>query len=254
MISIKIVGDDSGILSSFETRAELNQDVWEGKALRPEVSERLVEIAEDFLESLGMGVSNWTLTITGSLANYNWSKYSDIDLHIILPFEDIDENEELLREFFNAKQAVWNSKHDILVKEHQVEIYVQNESEPHISTGVYSISDNSWLLEPVRESSDIDRPSVRIKSDTLTKRISQIEKMFNEGKDEEVYSEAMILKDKIKKMRKCGLDKEGIFSVENISFKVLRRNGSMGRLIGLINSSYDNLMSLAESDDQDKDN
>tara|TARA_Y100000593_G_scaffold12569_2_gene23181 strand:+ start:37187 stop:37951 length:765 start_codon:yes stop_codon:yes gene_type:complete len=254
MINVRIQSEDDGILASFNTRTQLNQEVWDDKELRREIAERLVEIADEFLKGLGVDLPEHTLTITGSLANYNWSKYSDIDLHIILPFDEIDENDQLLREFFNAKQAVWNSKHDIKLKDHEVEIYVQNESEPHVSTGVYSVTDNEWIMEPEFEEASIDRASVRMKAGTLIKRIQQIEEMFEEGRDQEVFSEAIALKNKIKRMRKCGLEKEGIFSVENISFKVLRRNGSMGKLIDLINDSYDNLMSLTEKNDQDKAN
>jgi hypothetical protein len=38
------------------------------------------------------------------------------------------------------------------------------------------------------------------------------------------------VKEKIKKMRQCGLETGGEFSIENLAFKVLRRNGYIAKL------------------------
>ncbi len=50
------------------------------------------------------------------------------------------------------------------------------------------------------------------------------------------------LKEKIKKMRKAGLDKKGEYSVENLAFKVLRNNGYLEKLgelkIDAVNKEY----------------
>ena len=44
------------------------------------------------------------LRLTGSLANYNWSEYSDVDLHLVVDFEKIDEDIELVKAFFDSCQ------------------------------------------------------------------------------------------------------------------------------------------------------
>ena len=60
--------------------------------------------------------------MTGSLANYNWSKFSDIDLHIIVNYEDIDDNSELVKDYVTAKRIVWNDTHDIKIYGFEVEV------------------------------------------------------------------------------------------------------------------------------------
>jgi hypothetical protein len=55
-------------------------------------------------------------------------------------------------------------------------------------------------------------------------------------------------KEKIKRMRRCGLEKGGIYSTENLAFKVLRRGGYMGKLIDSLNVAYDSQKSLAEQE------
>jgi len=180
------------------------------------------------------------------LANYNWSKYSDIDLHIILDFTEVDENLELVRQFFRQLQTNWNNRHDIIMKGYEVEIYFQDSNEPHISTGVYSIQDNAWLTKPTPMPVSIDYANVRKKAEDVSDRIDHIEKMMTDEEGEEVLDAVDRLKAKIRNMRKTGLEGAGQYSVENLAFKVLRRSEELGRLSALKAKAYDELMSIEQ--------
>ena len=249
----EVSAEPNNILSTFETKSTLNEEMWASEdKLDPEISKKLTQIAKDFLAKLGLETSVWGLILTGSLANYNWSRFSDIDLHIVIPFNELDENYDLVREFFNAKQTNWNKKHDIYIKGHEVEIYVQDENETHFSTGVYSITEDRWLTKPEKMTAQVDKPAVRAKADSLMRQVEDLEEMYSQQQYEEAFKHAEHLKEKIKRMRKCGLEKGGIFSVENITFKVLRRNGYLERLFELLGSSYDKIMTLTEGDKMTK--
>ena len=52
------------------------------------------------------------------------------------------------------------------------------------------------------------------------------------------------MKDKIRRMRQSGLEDEGVFSSENLAFKMLRINGELETLSGLKISAYDKMKSL----------
>ena len=102
-----------GILTINDT---LRPSFWKEGVLEPKVSDALMKVATDFFENLGLeGVDLDDVTFTGSLANYNWTKFSDIDLHLLLDFTKIDENFDLVREFFSAKTSNWNKKLSILL-------------------------------------------------------------------------------------------------------------------------------------------
>ena len=105
------------------------------------------------------------ITFTGSLANFNWSKFSDIDLHLLVDFSKVDENTDLVREFFRGKYGIWNKDHDIRIKGFEVEIYVQDSNEAHISTGVYSVLNDEWIVQPVQEEPEIDFENIQMKAD-----------------------------------------------------------------------------------------
>ena len=117
---------DQQALRSFEVNDTLEPEVWENDKLIPEVREALLKIANDFLIDFPFKIEVEDITLTGSLANYNWSKYSDVDLHIVLDFSQVDENEELVAGFFRNLQTNWNNRHDILMKGYEVEIYFQD--------------------------------------------------------------------------------------------------------------------------------
>ncbi len=101
-----ILENDGFDREGFVIRDNLHPDFWDddGK-LKEHIRRRLITIAKDFFESIGLPNMNIKdVTFTGSLANYNWSRFSDIDLHIIADFAEIDENEDLVREMFNGKK------------------------------------------------------------------------------------------------------------------------------------------------------
>lgn len=234
-------------LSAFEVKKELSPAIWEDEDfIKSDIKKNLEKIARDFLDSLGITAEIKDIIITGSIANYNWSQFSDVDLHILLDFSEIDENTELVKKMFDKSRMVWNKEHDIKVKDHDVEIYVQDVNEPHVSTGIYSILDDNWEKKPIPTQISIEKDDIRRKSAHLMDEIDETQKMLDEGDDEGAFLNSMRLKDKIKNFRKGGLEKGGEFSSENLSFKVLRRNGYLEKLGDIYTSSYDSIMSLDE--------
>jgi len=231
--------------SSFEVKDELTPEVWENNQLKPEVLQVLRAIAKDFFDGLELGqIDIKDIILTGSLANYNWSEYSDIDLHILVDFADIDENVKLVKDFFDAKKGMWNSKHDILVMGYEVEIYVQDINEPHKATGQYSVMNDSWNVEPSKVDPVIDWSSISLKYDSLADQIDMVSNIYDDQYYEQAHMAAIRLQERLRKFRKSGLETGGEFSVENLTFKVLRRSGAIGELIDIKHKSYDAMMSL----------
>ena len=186
------------------------------------------------------------ITLTGSLANFNWSKYSDVDLHIVLDFSQIDDNEELVAGFFRNLQTNWNNRHDILMKGYEVEIYFQDSREPHLSTGIYSIQNDDWVVKPEKESATIDYANIEKKAEDIVDRINHIEQMMADEEGDVILDAIDRLKTKIRNMRKSGLEGAGQYSVENLAFKVLRRSEELGRLSDLKAKAYDELMTIQD--------
>ena len=225
----------------------LQPSFWNHKnLLKKSVRNKLIEIANDFFESLKLpvNVKLKDITVTGSIASFNWSKYSDVDLHLIVDFSDVDENQDLVKEYFGGKIFIWNNKHNIRMNNHEIEIYVQNENEPHMAAGIYSVLNNEWIEEPKKADFEIDIETAKKKSDQLIDQIERIYDFFDTKEYPKAMNFGKKLKERIKEMRRSGLSDEGVYSPENMAFKLLRRSGHIGLLHDLINRSYDRIMSL----------
>lgn len=223
----------------------LNPKFWTADQLKKQVLINLRSVAQDFYKDLQLDdVEFDDITFTGSLANFNYTKFSDIDLHILVDFKKVDENEDLVKEFFNGKTSNWNNKHKIMIFGHEIELYVQNSREPHHSTGVYSILKEDWIKKPVRQEPEIDLSMVKRKVKSFVDMIERAEDMYDVKKYLDAHSFSLKLIQKIKKFRQSGLEDKGEYSYENLTFKYLRNREHMKRLFDLRNDSYDKEMSL----------
>ncbi len=239
------IGSDDDDLATFEMQSEFQQKIWDGdERIRPGVKAALMDIIDEFVERLDLDAEIKDIIVTGSLANYNWSKFSDIDLHILIDFKEVNENEELVKRFFDAVRANWNRTHDIKVKGHEVELYVQDESEPHVSTGVYSLMNDKWLVKPNKVKPFIDKKTARKKAADIERGVDKVASILYDGDHNAALDAAASLKEKIKTMRQTGLEKAGIFSAENLAFKMLRRSNAIQKLHDVYIKAYDKALSL----------
>ena len=232
--------DQADLIQSVLPKSNLSSDLWEDGKLKEEVREALLRIASEFYIFLSIDAPFDDITFTGSLANYNWTKFSDVDLHLLVDFKLVDDNTEFVKEYFLAKKSLWNDKHDITVKGHDVELYVQDINEPHHSTGVYSILENKWLQKPVKMTEKVDIGEVKEKVKVMMRRIDHVLHAPNRL----VLIDKM--KEKLKNFRQAGLERAGELSVENLVFKVLRRNGYIEKLYTTATEDFDDSLSLKQ--------
>ena len=123
---------------------------WVNDKLNSRVRLRLLDIADDFIDELSVRwVKPEDIILTGSIANYNWSKYSDIDVHIIIDFSKIYKKKEFVEDYFNSKKELWKRDHeDLTIYGFPVELYVQDKDDELEASGVYSLDKNEWIKEP----------------------------------------------------------------------------------------------------------
>ena len=232
-------------LDTLTYKDSLSDTVWVNDSeLKPSVRDQLLQIAKDFIDGLEIKIPVEDIRLTGSLANYNWHSGSDLDLHIITDFSQLDDSKEVLASLFRALTAAWNSKHDITLEGHEVEIYIEDKYDKHYSTGVYSLVDDEWIKKPSRETKFPDLDTVRKKAEHYVERIDGIQDAFEEADYDEAYEGAKKLKGKIRKARQRSLRKGGELGVENLMFKVLRRAGELDRLSELMRKAYDMSMTI----------
>lgn len=240
-------------LSSFKPQYELNPKIWINDKLNSRVRLRLLDIADDFIETLRVGwVEPTDIILTGSLANFNWSKYSDFDVHVVIDFNKVDDRTEFVKDYFDAKKNDWNNKHDNLkIYGFPVELYVQDSNEEHTASGIYSLEQNDWLVKPQRGNIHpikLDKYYIKEKVLKYANIISKLKKKIESETDAHIIYEygdkVKSIFDKLKGLRKDALRSGNEMSPNNILYKALRRLGYIDMLLDLKAKTYDRLKSI----------
>ena len=235
------------VMKSFQIQDTLNTNVWEeDKSLNPKVRKILLKVAKKFISdwNIDKKIKIHDIRFTGSLAAYNWSKFSDIDLHIIVKYDDLNDDLNLVERFFTLIKSHWNNKHNVEIDGYEIEVYVENMSEKHTATGLYSVMKDEWIKEPKPTDAVYDEDDVLTKSKYFFNLYKDVLlKKYKEGKYVEVIKTIEKTKEKIRKMRSSGLARGGEFSTENLVFKVLRRTDLLGKMNDLITKSTDKKLS-----------
>jgi hypothetical protein len=133
-----------------------------------------------------------------------------------------------------------------MIRGHEVEIYIQDEDEKHHANGVYSIADDEWIVKPSPIEADIDTDGAIKKAEALQKDIDLVKDLTKSKRYQDAVELANKTKEKIKNIRSSGLEREGIFSVENIAFKLLRNANQIEKLHHYADKAYDSMMGIAD--------
>ena len=232
--------DSYNLADAVKFHDRLNHRLWDrSEHLHPQVHAKLMEIAQDFQEFLGVpDLDVKDITISGSNSAYNYTPNSDIDLHLVVDLPEADSS-EVYRELFDAKKFQYNAQHNIKISGYDVELYVQNPNQEHHSQGIYSLLRNAWVSVPKRKKANIDDISTRSKYEDL---VARIDATIGTGN----YERLSELMKKIRAMRQSGLEQQGEFGADNLAFKLLRNNGYIKRLVDTRNAARDVELSLAE--------
>ncbi|QQO97507.1 hypothetical protein Molly5_26 [Maribacter phage Molly_5] len=238
--------DVDSVYNSLYLQPTLNPSIWDGLSMRPEVRKRLLAIAYDFFNSLGLNKPDTLkdITLTGSSSNYNWSSFSDIDLHLRLDFSQISDDTDFVKELFLGKKTIWNAEHNIKIFDIPVEVYIENIGDTHIASGLFSVLNNSWIVTPVRTQLSVDKDDVISKVEGFTSQLPYLIELFNSGSYPRLIETITKIKDKIATLRQSGLIKTGEFGVENLTFKILRRGNFISSLNDLSTRAFDLMMGL----------
>jgi len=236
--SLKEIVDDGIDFSSLEAKEGLSPSIWQNEQLKEEVRDHLLKVSHDFMDFLDLEVNIYDLLLVGSMAGYNYSKHSDIDLHIVLDFKDVSEDKELLQRYFSLAKSKWNRSRGTVLFGHDVEVYVEDIEDERMPSATYSLTKGDWVNRPSRDNMNIDYDGVTKKVNEKMLEVDQLEALFQAEEYKEAFEVGTTLRSKIRNFRQSGLDREGEYSNENLAFKVLRRSEVLDRLNDITKKSY----------------
>ncbi len=247
----QLLGEDikpKQVKTEIEYHNKLNPKLWENghnpeKAkLKSEVSKKLKEIADQFVEYLNLpDLEVKDVIVTGSNANFNWNPHSDIDVHVVVDMDQVKEQYgSIIEDFFETKRFYWNDQHDITIRKLPVELYVQGEDDL-VATAVWSINDNKWVVQPKYTKPTVDSWEVKSKAADWINKIDNMSQHSRGDRADEMLS-------KLNRYRRAGLSSKGELSVENLVYKTLRNLGYIEQLAKYRSDEFDRQLSIEDEE------
>ena len=112
-------------LEEYINKEELNPEIFSGEVITPEARVIFLKTAQKFYEDLNIDFPIVDIILTGSSANYNWTDYSDIDIHLVIDFKTLSDIDSW-RSFFSHKKKEFSDQYKINYKGKPLELYVQD--------------------------------------------------------------------------------------------------------------------------------
>lgn len=226
---------------TFKYHTNLNPKFWTNNKLDSKVRIRLIQIAREWAKFANIPeTAIRDIIFVGGNANYNYTEFSDIDLHLVVSKDKLPDCPDLIDDYLKDKKQLWALTHDIKIYGHDVELYAEEEgTERPANQGVYSVKFNKWDIVPKKMETSVDLRLLKSKTHAMMDKIDFL--IQNKSND---FDELEKLKNKIREMRSASLRKGGEFSIENLVFKELRNNGYLEKLSTYITKSKDKNLSL----------
>lgn len=215
-----------GILDyvNIKPNNELNSKLFTNEKIHYKIVQQLKKIADEFIDYSKIKkfkVPIKDIFVTGSIINYNYSDYSDIDIHILVDISKFKgRNKEIATEYFNTKKMFWNLEHDIKVLGYDVELSIQPTDQEHHATAIYSILKNEFIKKPKKQKYKVNK-----------NKIYSFYKEIKEKIDNVTCENVDKVRTEVKKLRKTGLNRKNYeYSEQNLVFKILRNKGILDKL------------------------
>ena len=226
--------------STLQSHEKLNPKLWQDEKLIPEVHLALNKIAKEWAKFANIPAKAIKdVILVGGNANYNYTKYSDIDLHLMLD-KSLVKCDGLVDDYLLSKKQLWALTHDITVKGQPVELYGQDSTDTFKpGQGVYSLSTRRWLQRPEVHPF---KPTCQAVKDKVYDLEHTIMDLINSKSDD--IATFRRLKGRIKGMRATAIEKGGEYAPENLAFKELRNRGTLAKMDKYLRNLEDAELSL----------
>lgn len=222
------------LTEAIELHDTLNPKFWKSDMqLKPDVRQKVLEIVDEFKENVtdmtGIELNPLDIYIVGSNASYNYTDKSDLDVHIVINFDTIDDNTGLVQSLMNFQKSEFNKGYDITIYDTDVELYVEDINSSTMSNGIFSVMQDQWIKKP----EPIEVPEI----EGLEDAVDEWKEKINAALDSKDPTQISKTIDDLYILRKNGLLSTGEYGKDNQTFKDVRN-------LGLLKDLKDSYMKL----------
>lgn len=130
-------------------------------------------------------------------------------------------SKEILTAYFNSEKSKFNSTYDISIKQHPVEIYVEDINSSVLSNGIYSLIQDKWIKKPVKYA---------VPQYDLSTQLRKFDELITKALLNTSIEDIECLINSIYMMRKNSLQVDGEYGQGNQLFKELRNRNYLDKL------------------------
>lgn len=228
---------------------KLNEKLWdENQQLLPDVRDKLKEIVDEFIQYIlddKVKLSILDVHLVGSNCGFNYTELSDLDVHLIVNFDDIGNPDTLVQAYCNAKRTRFNNEHNIEIKGIPVELYIEDVNAITLSNGIYSLVEDKWIKKPVKD--------IEIHEVNISEELKSYRQVIDEALNSNNSDYLRYVYNKLFMIRRNGLAINGEYSKGNQLFKTLRNDGTIDKIRNKLNETIDKELSLESLNESYKD-
>lgn len=222
---------------SMQRHDALESTYWDGDKMRPEVQASLKKTGLQYfgrLEQKLPCVKLKDILFTGSLSNYNYTSFSDVDLHLTVDIADC-KCKALVSEYITLMNYYHHETEEevFLRRPMQVTVIMANQDKGQDSR--YSVLQAKWVVMP--EPGRKVPYSKQALSDYVMayhEQIRELKALFHTDPKAFDCERAQSLFSKLKQERAAGLKgARGYDSIENTAYRVIRSVGDLSTLYDL---------------------
>ena len=216
------------ITEKLEIHDTLNKNIWnDDMTLRSDVESKLYDIIDEFIEDSNFLTIDDIITanIVGSNASYNYTDNSDLDLHLVVDFSSLSDDEKFVGYASDGERIIFNRRYDIDINGVNAEIYVEDIKSLPVSNGIYDLYNSKWIKKPIKlKAPEIDN---NLYNNIYSKKYDEAMKLLDladESKDIQKFINQLYVD------RRNSLAKDGEAGIENQVFKDIRNCGMLDKL------------------------
>lgn len=223
----------------FQIHDTLNPKLWDdANCLKPEVKNKIVEIVDFFEENLQVPLVIADIQLCGSNCSFNYTEFSDLDVHIIANFEAVSSETEVLQTVYDLSKTKFNDNYDITINGVEIELYVQNINSSVMSNGIYSVLENAWIKEP--------KPITKVTKHSTEKEVEKWTQHIEAVLHKADYDDILNTINTLYLLRHNSLNADGEYGKGNQIFKDIRNAGLLTKLKHALNDAMAKRLSLEE--------
>ena len=226
------------IKESIEVHNTLNPKLWDNNELKSEIREKIKDIVKQYIQESEILTPEDIIDIEllGSNASFNYTKDSDLDIHLVVNMEQLTCDPTLMQLACNSERSLFNKSYDIKIKGIDAELYVEDVRAGTASNGIYSIKNDKWIKFPTQ----IDIPDVSNNQEY----INLLDEWKTNAQQVLTSTNPQEVKDYINELynlRRLSIMTDGEYAIGNLVFKEIRN-------LSLLQQLKDRLLELTSKE------